>query len=364
MSSATAKDPALRDDGIILREAHTWRLRLTEEDVTPEERKAFESWRHENPRHSDLYERAVTFTHAMGELTASDLPDDVLRLSMREQLRFSIIRAWEAIFERLKVPPWALAAMVTLVIAGGLFFRTSVFQSEVPSSGPTPFTADLSTGIGEVRTFELPDESRVTLGAASEASIEFDAKRRAATLKQGTGFFDVASDAKRAFAVRAGRLNATVIGTRFDVRMGGDVVRVAVAEGQVRVAYPLVLSTGPTNVATQQLVGAGEKVEASSAAGLTDVSAINPSAVGSWRNATLYYDGAPLTELLEDANRYTKADVVYDGAPSAIADLRVRGSFKATDIDGMLSTLSEIYPLSVDRSVPGTIRITPRATSP
>ncbi|HBR99153.1 MAG TPA: hypothetical protein DD979_17505 [Gammaproteobacteria bacterium] len=241
---------------------------------------------------------------------------------------------------------------------------TVILWTSNPSTPPTdvstPFSARYATAIGEVRDVALPDGSRLTLGAASAVAIDFSADTRRAQLDAGEVFFDVVSEASRAFMVRAGDMDATVVGTQFDVRLSDDSVRVAVAEGEVRVAYPLVLTSGVKDLRIERRLSAGKQVLASTQEGLQPVEPANVTAIGAWRDDKLLYDGAPLTELIEDANRYTDARVVIDGDRATVAALRVRGSFNARDIDGMLSALAEIYPLDVDRSTAGVVRISPR----
>lgn len=347
------------EDAAILNEAHEWHLLLEDGQATNEERAAFEAWRNASPRHGDLYDYAVTFAHAISELQPRDIPEDLLKPSVIERALLGI----RGQFATIKANLGAAQTKVVLASTAALLLF-AVFWALTPTTpslkAPSPYTARYATAVGEVRTFTLPDDSQLTLGAASVVSIDFSAEKRNARLETGAAYFDVKSEPSRVFTVQAKDLDATVVGTQFDVHLSNDTVRVAVAEGEVRVAYPLMLNSGATSLKTERRLSAGKQVLASTKEGLQPVATANTSAIGAWRDDKLFYDGARLTELIEDANRYTDTRVVIEGDRAAIAAHRVRGSFNARDIDGMLSTLEEIYPLEVDRSTSGIIRISPR----
>ena len=362
MTSAAVSAQQRREDAAILREAHEWRLLLEDGQATEAERAAFEAWRDASPRHSDLYDYAVAFAHALGELQPRDIPEDLLEPSPMERVRVGFRGQFAAVAAGLGPARarFALASTAALLLAAVLWTSN---QPAPPADVSAPFSARYATAIGEVRAIALPDGSQLTLGAASAVAIDFSADQRSARLEAGEAFFHVESESSRVFIVRAGDLDATVVGTQFDVRLSNDTVRVAVAEGEVRVAYPQVLTSGVTDLKTERRLSASKQVLASTEEGLQPVEPANVSAIGAWRDDKLFYEGARLTELIEDANRYTDARVVIDGDRAAVAALRVRGSFNARDVDGILSALAEIYPLDVDRSTAGVVRISPRRST-
>ena len=338
----------------ILRTAHDWRCRMDQPDTAAVERGAFERWLAADPRHAELYDRAVTFYQAMGTLEGDELGDQVLRKTPFE--RWFLFKARTADLFRPQSFKVATAMGAVASIALAAFVVLSVRSGPEPLSG-SPILASYETGIGEILEVTLSDGTVVTLGAASAVETSFSDAGRTAVLTAGSALFDVESDAKRPFTVKAGALNARVLGTVFDVKRSADLVRVSVAEGSVEVSYPFLVNEEPSSMRTRREVAAGEQVAARESEGLQATRSINIAAVGAWREEKLYYNGARLAELVADANRYSEARVVIEGDVETVSNHLVQGSFNANDIDGMLSILSDIYPVEIDRSETGVIRI-------
>ena len=80
--------------------------------------------------------------------------------------------------------------------------------------------------VGEQRTIQLEDGSRIILDTGSEVAVRFTGGRRSVTLNNGQAMFDVEGDPARPFIVDAGDTRVTAIGTRFDVRRSGTGARV------------------------------------------------------------------------------------------------------------------------------------------
>ena len=104
-----------------------------------------------------------------------------------------------------------------------------------------PADFDITTAVGEERSFLLRDGSRVTMESNSRLSYRasFLEPDQLVTLA-GEATFDVAPQHFGRFRVAAGRIFAQVVGTRFTVRAypGEAVASVTVARGRVKVAGP------------------------------------------------------------------------------------------------------------------------------
>lgn len=343
----------------ILRAAHEWHTKLTELDVGDEERRAFAAWRDSDPRHEELYDRAVTLHHALGTLQSEDLDAALLAPTRREiWVRFKARCADRLKVRTTKEERWGAVAYGATGLFAALCFGVVAFVALDGGFGGAPdATFNYRTALGETRAITLSDGSTLTLGAASEVTTRFDASERRAEVISGSAYFEVSSEPDRPFYVEAGDLHARVVGTVFDVTRAGEITRVAVAEGEVEVSYPVLIEKQRSSFRGTASLTVGQRIAASPESGLGAVSAIDLSSVGAWRNDRLFYDGALLSEMVADANRYSKDTVVIEGDYDRIAAFRVRGSFNARDIDGMLSTLPVIYPLELDRSRPGFLRI-------
>lgn len=123
------------------------------------------------------------------------------------------------------------AAAVVLLAAGAWWWQAT--RSD-PATVPTFAAQQHETGVGETRTLDLPDGTRVVLGPASRIGIgaEYGGDARVVMLA-GEALFDVVHDDARPFSVRAGSATIRDIGTTFTVRTAATGIEVAVTAGSV-----------------------------------------------------------------------------------------------------------------------------------
>ncbi|MEO0412513.1 MAG: FecR domain-containing protein [Pseudomonadota bacterium] len=337
----------------LLRTAHQWRERMARPKISDKDRDAFEKWRAADPLNGQMYDHAVTFFHALGTLTQEDLAPDVTGKTARE--RWLSAKADIAdLFKRrslgLAVAATSLASIIATLVLITVF-------GNADQSRNLPRVAMYESANGEIKELKLSDGSTVTLGAASSLQTSFTKSKREAILLSGQALFSIAKDPSRMFTVTAGDLTAKVLGTVFDIKRSVDIVRVGVREGSVEISFPMVVNEQPLSMRTKQRVTSGQQVTATQKDGLKSIKKVDPSLIAAWRADKLTYNGASLIELLEDASRYSSQRIVIDGDRAAMSDYKVQGSFKATDIDGMLSALPILYPVEIDRSEPGRVQV-------
>ena len=77
----------------LLQASHDWMLRLEDPRATDEDRRRFQDWLDADPRHRDIYDRAITFREAFGRLSKDDFDDDLRRPSWRERFTAASDRA-------------------------------------------------------------------------------------------------------------------------------------------------------------------------------------------------------------------------------------------------------------------------------
>lgn len=342
-----------------LQSAHDWRLLLADSEATNQDRKRFQAWLAEDPTHEQAYQDAENFWSALGTVTATDLDSSLLRPTRIEK--------WTAFKDRVSGLIYAPAGKIAAAgMLAGLAMVGAVYLAQPDKNAPgSALTSNLlgssfATDIGQTRLVTLSDGTRITLGAASEMETAIDSRGRAVRLISGSAFFEVASDPARPFSVTANKLEATVLGTVFNVQITGGTSRVAVAEGAVEVTHPLVIAEETTSIVSREVLSSGQQIDADARQGLQQVQAVDPQLIGAWRQNRLTYSGSPLAELVADANRYSDVPVEISADATELGDLRIRGAFDAKDIDGMLSILTEIHPVSIDRGDPAKVVIRPR----
>ncbi|MEM9170578.1 MAG: FecR domain-containing protein [Pseudomonadota bacterium] len=311
--------------------------------ATPEEIAEFDAWRTADPLHEHAYDRTVTIWSALGTLKAEDFETDRFAETgsgVGTPARRSRLHAAAA-------PALAAAVALFIVVAGAFTILPAINRS---APAPLPVVARYSTGLGEKQTVTLADGSSITLGAASQIDVRFSPASRHVSLTSGAAVFDVAEDVDRPFTVTANAFSARVLGTVFDVRNSGGVVRLSVLEGTVLAAHPVRITDGASSLTVRKQVGAGRRITATSEDGLSEIDAFRVKTFAAWREDRLKYVGATLREVIADANRYSKTPIVLDDGVDALDALKVTVSFVGTDIDAVLATLPTMFPVTVDRA--------------
>lgn len=324
-------------DPQLLHEAHEWRLRNDMDDLSADERRDFSAWLAASEAHEAAYDRAITLNAALDTLD----PQTLRPVPMQAVYTFAP-HSDETLGFRWS-PKWIFGAL----LAGALGVSALVFMPRFEDGvalGTTQQT--YQTAAIETRSITLSDGSDVLLGAGSELRVDYGPKRRDIVLLAGAALFDVMSDPERPFTVSAGPLNARAVGTVFDVRYNAGVSRVAVAEGRVRVSYPLVINDQPTQSDLARTLTAGQQIAALNQ-GLGEVKPIAMDKVGAWRDGRIDYVAAPPAELIADANRYGNVDISLDDPSDQLRGKTISGSFDMTNVDRLLEVLESLLPVKV-----------------
>ena len=343
----------------LLNAAFEWRAQLDDESLKDETRRAFHEWLRADPRHELAFDHADRFWDAANRLPAArpdDFPSpvDTTANSRRahQQPQPSVKRRFFTGFG-----PLATSLAASLAVSLVCAIAIVAVLNKAPDASAPPAVEAFATERGEVLSFTLKDGSTLTLGAASAVDISMTADGRTATLRAGDAFFDVSPDATRPFIVDAGPILTRVTGTAFDVRRSGEIIEVAVAEGAVTVSYRPPLQSSETEAKKAggarriEKLAAGERIRASAREGLGAPAPVRPETIGAWRRARLIFDNAPIAEMVADLNRYVETPIVVgDGE---IAAMTFSATVAADDIDGLLATLVEAYPVDIEQRADG-----------
>lgn len=335
----------------VRREAHEWRLLMSSGHATQDDEKRFEAWLQEDASNHEYFDFANTFWDALGHIRPSDLNSETLQPSFAERFVGVFKVEFHALHWGAIAAASAVAAIVALTLPWGV------------SSGPTvPAQTHIASNFvsysserGIIRELALSDGSYVTLGADTTIETDFSQAKRDIKLVRGVAFFDVAPDSKRPLSVHSDDLTVIAIGTQFEVGRRAGVHRAEVAEGIVEVSYPLILDGVASSLMSKREVLAGQKVSATASNGLMPTADVRVELIGSWRQDRFVYSAHSVGEIIADINRYSETVVIIEEGAGALADLQVRGTFEAQNVDGLLNTLAEIHPIEIDRSEPGTV---------
>ena len=114
---------------------------------------------------------------------------------------------------------------------------------------------------------------------------------------------------------------------------------------------------------SRRTLEAGQEVAATGWDGLRDVRNLPATNVGAWRRRKLIYYNGTLGELVADANRYSTREIVLADDAQSLSERTLTASFDATNIRRILSMLVLSYPIELDESEAGVVRIHARRTS-
>lgn len=190
------------------------------------------------------------------------------------------------------------------------------------------------TAPGKTRLIALADGSKVELGGGSRIAIIGKGQRQA-RLEAGQALFTIRHDARDPFVLDAGAVRLIDAGTVFDVRMRGEGLDLAVAEGAVIV--------NPAAEAVR--VDAGR--QAVLARGRLTLSPIAAADVGEWTRGRITLREASLAEVAAELTRST--GIAFAAAEGSDADMRLSGSLALEEVRKDPSILGPMLGLAVRR---------------
>lgn len=321
-------------------EARHWVVYLNSGEPDPAQLAVFDSWLGADPAHRQAFE---FYERLMADIALLPAPVDPPPIAAR--------LPWYG-----QLPPRSLVAAGAAVLS--LIAGIILVQPRAGESGPGVIASSAdpyATGVAEIRDVILEDGSRVTLGAASRIEPVFSDSMRVVTLYEGEAFFDVTPDPGRPFYVGAGDRQIRVVGTSFDVRQGRETVRIAVVEGIVEVikAQDPFQAEAARVSAVPDVLRAGDEVVARIGSAEKTKGVIEPQEAAPWRRGWLSYENASLAEIIDDANRYSRRQLVL--TDDSLSTLRMTAAFSAEKIDQFAMGLEVSYGLEVDYTQPDRI---------
>lgn len=326
-------------DAPLYEAAAAWRAEEAR-GLTPRRRLALDAWLAADPTHVRAYEAALEADEIV-VLHAAD-PEFMA-------LRHAALAARPV---RFTPPASLIAASVAalVVLAGGGWWALGegrLARTPAPAAAPA-MPARYSTEVGERSTVVLPDGSTMALNTASVAEVAYSDAERRVRLLRGQALFTVAHGQAAPFRVQAGDRMITATGTRFDVRLDGDQLRVALVEGGVRVA-PL---AARTRDAAAETLEAGEVLTVAPGRPAS-IRAEDVARATSWRDGLVVFEDTPLDQAVAEINRYATRPIILDG--TGPARHRISGAFRTGEPGRFADTLTDLFPLRAERSADGTI---------
>lgn len=296
------------------RQALQWLSRLRD-DADESEHRQFQDWLDGSPEHAEAYQQVQQFWQQL-----SDLPEVA---GKQLDAARGFVRQSQLARRRRNI---------ALIVAG--------FAVALAVRYPEPLqklaAARYQTEIGQRRTVELADGSRIELNTATLLRIDrFGA--RTVWLEQGEAWFAVNHDVEHPFEVRVGAGRIRDVGTQFNVAIDRESTTVAVAEGEVALSLP-----GKPELALTAGLQAGFTAD-----GNLQASTTAETGSGAWRDGMLIFKRQPLPDVLRQLSRYHAVE--FKVPDPDLQALTVSGRFSTSDLNESLNTLQNGLAVRIAR---------------
>lgn len=196
-------------------------------------------------------------------------------------------------------------------------------------------TQTYTTHVGEIEQVILEDGSRISLNTDSEVRVRYSSSYRHVDLTRGEALFQVAKNKEKPFDVEAGSTTVRAVGTAFSVRLheagANERVDVVVSEGRIAINPPSKETYAAGSVASVR----NGRVDATIVANEDITSKL------SWTTGRLMFQGEKLSAVVQEINRYNLRKLQITDPD--ISDLRIGGTFQATDPDGFARALGATF---------------------
>lgn len=319
--------------------AEDWFARLSADDVTADDRVAFENWRSASPKNDAAYREVERLWRRSGALHR--YPEIVEAMDEPPARR-----------PRRRRLPLAAAATVLVAVAVGLL---QPWELLAPGGERT-------ATVTEQRNLMLADGSTVLLDANSQVRVRYGEYERNVILERGQAQFTVAHDPQRPFVVEAGDGAIKALGTRFQVSVDGSAVTVTLLEGRVQVegagteqqrpapqsTVHSPQSTNPPQTTNHKpqatLLNPGEQLTFDTRRDLWNKQPVDLAAAQDWIKGDLVFEEWRLSAFVNEMNRYSDTKVRIQD--ESIENLLISGRFHTGDQKSVVQMLETGWPVN------------------
>jgi transmembrane sensor len=205
------------------------------------------------------------------------------------------------------------------------------------------------TASGEIKQFQLPDGSKVTLNANSTLTfpVTWDARGSASrkVWLKGEAYFEVEkkyinNDAslRQKFMVFTDNLVVEVLGTKFNVNNQPNQTEVILNSGSVKLQMSeqeIMMEPGDFVAVSAQQKSVTKKV-------------INPENYTAWRSGQLYFDGASVEEIKQTLEDNYGVEIIFEDWQKT-EGVALRGIFPTNNLQLLLQALAHTTQTSISK---------------
>lgn len=300
-------------------EAATWMALLH----SPERSAAIEAglrrWIGEDPAHAGAWE------------VATELWNESAAFSQRP-LQWGLAQR----SPRVRMPSLLFGIVLMLLILSMIGWQLTDLRGNV-----------ISTAVGEQKTINLTDGSRVELNTDTHLLLKFDSHSRTVELRSGEAYFSVAHE-PRPFVVLAGDRRVIAVGTAFTVRREPskkDAITVTLIEGRVAVDSTKFRNVSPSPLGPDVVfLATGQRLRLRRDAPTAVDTPAMDIATG-WMRGQIILDHTALREAAAEFNRYGVTRIEVGSA--AVGQIPVGGIFRLGDAKSFARAVAQAHHLKL-----------------
>lgn len=200
---------------------------------------------------------------------------------------------------------------------------------------------------GKIQLVTLPDSSKVWLNASTILRYAASFRNDRQVRLEGEAYFEVAHDAGHPFVIVAGDLNATVLGTSFNIKAftADASTKISVISGRVKVTE---------NSKEIGILSASDELKFDRKTRTRTINRIDTNHVLAWKNGKLKFNGESFAEMAVVIEGWYGIQMKF--ADASIARCRYYLSVDNTvSIDSLLSIIEELagirYVFNKDKTI-------------
>jgi transmembrane sensor len=247
--------------------------------------------------------------------------------------------------------PWKIAAAIAVL---GIALATATMFSPIGYQ-----RGWYETRLGEQRTIELEDRSRVVLDSRTRLRVRYTDDARVVQLLEGQAQFTVSKDPRRPFKVEAGGREVIALGTVFTVEKVDREVSVTMFEGRVVVVQKPAIEAHRRSPDTGIELIAGEALRVGQDGNATVTQNIDLASAAAWRQGKTIFTDEPLADAIRRINRHSRRQIEIED--NSLARLHVSGVFDTGDVETFTHAIEATLPVTAEYSQEGTIRLISRS---
>ncbi len=290
-----------------IKQASVWMARLWADDVTEQDKQAFQAWRTVNTDNEFAWQQLEILQQKF-----NNVPDPQLT-------RKVLVKSSQTVSRR------------QFLLLGGVSIGTLGLGLSTRSERPNG--DEYVTVTGEMKTLTLSDGTILAMNTATRVYVDFNQYERKLHLLEGE-IMVTSSHHVTPFYISTAQGMVVPIGTRFTVQQKTDTTQVKVYEGEVAL-YP---TTGANN--KHLLAGEQAQFSREYIAEKSDLQANDAL----WLEQKILAQETPLTEFIAELARYRRGVLNVD---PKLAHLKLTGIFSTQDTDKTLYNISQVLPIEV-----------------